>query len=64
MEEERRDALFKASDRTVAAEENLQELGGMDGTASTAVVEKSAPLTESDNSGARKKHKALKGSRR
>ncbi len=64
IEEERREGLLKASDHTVVVEENLQEIGGMGGTAFPAVVEQSTPFNESDNGGARKKHKALEGSRR
>lgn len=64
MEEERYEALIKASEHTIAAKENLQEIRGMDGIASPAMVETSVPLTESDNGGARKNPKALKGSRR
>ncbi|KAL9124516.1 MAG: hypothetical protein Q9217_006161 [Psora testacea] len=64
MEEERREVLLKDSNHTVAAEENMQELGGKDGIASPAMIEQSDPLNESDNGGARKKHKTLKGSRR
>ena len=64
IEEERQGSLLKASNDTVAAEKNPQELGEKDGIASPAMVEHSSPLDGSDNGGARKKHKKLKGSRR
>ncbi len=64
MEEERREALLKAPNHTVAAEEDLQEPGANDEITSPAMIEESAPLNESDKGGARKKHKTLKGSRR
>ena len=64
MEEERREALLKASNHTVAAEEDLQEYGAKDEITSPAMIEESAPLNESDKGGARKKRKTLKGSQR
>lgn len=66
-EEEFREALLSASNHTVAAGENQQELGRMNMTASSTVEEQSTPFIGSDNGGdhrSRKKQKALKGLRR
>jgi len=64
IEEERREDLLKASDHSVIAEENAQNPAGMDGIASSTMVEQGTPLNESDNGEIWKKHKTLKGSQR
>lgn len=56
-EEEYREALLSASNHTVAAKLNPQELGTMDVTASLAVEKPSSPIIDSEKGGRHRSRK-------